>query len=250
MVAPKKTPGKTPANAGKTPKNKNKTIRKPRGSLSREVILEAALAISDTEGIEAITIRKIATELGASPMGVYRHFENKVEILSGLVERVIGIYDVTGHDVDPSDWESWSRETCARMRSGMVSHPGIIPLLGSSAEAGESVVDVLEAFLGVLRQAGFEEDAVSLFFSLISYTIGSSAIESSVVNFMVTLQDREVGEVLTEMQERYANVPLDRYPNVIASASRLIDFSKPEEFLFGLDAILSDAARSLQEKKK
>jgi AcrR family transcriptional regulator len=249
MVAPKKEPGKTSAETGKAPKNKNKTSRKPRGSLSREVILEAALAISDTEGIEAITIRKIASKLGASPMGVYRHFKNKVEILSGLVDRVIGIYDVTNHDVDPSDWESWSRETCTRMRSGLVSHPGIISLLGSSAEAGESVVNVLEAFLGVLRQAGFEEEAVSLFFSLISYTVGSSAIESSVVSFMVTLQEREMGEVLTEMKERYANVPLDRYPNVIASASHLIDFSKPEEFTYGLNAMLSTAARSLKEKK-
>lgn len=222
--------------------------RKTRGSLSREVILEAALAISDEDGIDGITIRKIANRLGSSPMGVYRHFSNKAAILSQLVDRVISIYKVTSHDVDRDDWKKWSIKTCSGMRSALVNHSGIIPLLGSSGVTGLHIVDVLEDFIGVLRQAGFEEEAVPVFFSLISYTIGSAAVESSVGDYMKTIKESDMGEVLMEIQARFENVDLQQYPNVIASAAQFINFESPEQFIFGLNAILDGAAEQLKTK--
>ena len=63
--------------------------RSGRAALSRDAILQAALAVADREGLAGLTLRKIAAELGASPMGVYRHFHNKAEILGELVDLVI-----------------------------------------------------------------------------------------------------------------------------------------------------------------
>ncbi|MBW2712323.1 MAG: TetR/AcrR family transcriptional regulator C-terminal domain-containing protein [Deltaproteobacteria bacterium] len=216
--------------------------------MSREVILEAALAISDDEGIDGITIRKIASRLGSSPMGVYRHFDNKAAILSELVDRVIQIYDVTNHDVDPEDWQGWATQTCVGMRAALVAHSGIIPLLGSSGVTGMHIADVLEAFLGVLRGAGFEEEAVPLYLTLISYTIGSAAIESSVADYMKSIRESDMGEVMLQIQARYEAVPLERYPNVISSAGQLINFTNPDQFTFGLNTILSTASHRLESE--
>jgi len=106
----------------------------PRAKLSLQAILRTALSIADRDGLDGLTLRKIASELGASPMSVYRHFRNKAEIVNGLVDRVVGDYDVTAHA--EKDWRAWMRETFRQMRQALLAHPGIVPLLGTAAFAG------------------------------------------------------------------------------------------------------------------
>jgi AcrR family transcriptional regulator len=98
--------------------------RPARAVLSREAILRAALDVTDREGLEGLTLRKIAAELGASPMGVYRHFRNKAEILGELVDLVIGLYDVTHQRADPDGaWEPWESYRCSARRPSRGTTP-------------------------------------------------------------------------------------------------------------------------------
>ncbi len=211
-----------------------------RTSLSREAIQRAALHIADRDGLGGLTMRKIAGHLGSSPMGVYRHFRNKAEIVSGLVDLVIGDYDVTGHQ-EPS-WTEWVRETFLQMRGALCAHPGIIPLLGAAAFSGNNALAVLERVLDVLQRAGLGEAAAPLFHSLMSYTIGSVAIESSAAPQATGGEDLDVEEQRRRAQLSFELLPRSTYPNVVTSAPQLAGFATGHHFLAGLDRILESAS--------
>ena len=68
-----------------------------RASLSRESVLEAALTIADLEGLDALTMRRLAADLGAAPMALYRYFRNKDELVISLFDRVISAYEPEKH---------------------------------------------------------------------------------------------------------------------------------------------------------
>jgi AcrR family transcriptional regulator len=211
-----------------------------RATLSREAILRAALHIADRDGLGGLTMRKIAGQLGASPMGVYRHFRSKAEIVGGLVDLVVGDYDVTDHQ-EPS-WTEWVGETFLQMKQALCAHPGIIPLLGATALWGTNALGVLERVLDVLREAGLGEDSVPLFHTLMSYTIGAVAIESSAGSQTTGQQESDVEEQLRRARLFFEFAPRSSYPNVVASASQLARFGTGDPFRRGLDRILSSVA--------
>jgi len=217
--------------------------RAQRATLSREAILRAALHIADRDGLGGLTMRKIAGRLGASPMGVYRHFRNKAEIVGGLVDLVVGDYDVTNHE-EPS-WTEWVRETFLQMKHALCAHPGIIPLLGATAFWGTNALGVLERVLHVLRGAGLGEASAPLFHTLMSYTIGAVAIESSAHSQTAGEQELDVEEQLRRAQLFFEFAPRSTYPNVVASAPQLARFGTGDHFVSGLDRILESLEREL-----
>src|SRR5271165_7308013 len=74
-------------------------VRYPLHSLTKRAVVDRALELADAHGLDALTIRKLATELGVTPMALYWHFRSKEELLGGLVDRVWGEINV---DVDPA----------------------------------------------------------------------------------------------------------------------------------------------------
>jgi AcrR family transcriptional regulator len=211
-----------------------------RATLSGEAILRAALHVADRDGLGGLTVRKIASHLGASPMGVYRHFRNKAEIVGGLVDLVIGDYDVTNHE--EQSWTEWVRETFLQMKRALCAHPGILPLLGGAAFSGTNALGVLERVLDVLRSAGLGDAAAPLFHTLMGYTIGAVAIESSAFAQTAREKELDVEEQLRRTQLSFELVPRSTYPNVVASAPQLARFAMDDHFINGLDRILASVS--------
>jgi AcrR family transcriptional regulator len=151
--------------------------RTRRGALSRDGILEAALAVAQREGVDALSIRKLAGELGVTPMAVYHHVPNKQEILVGVIDRVVGEAAVTVHGVSRAQWRDWLRATFGAMYRALCAQPGVIPLLGRSLRVGPSAGAVLDEVLDVLQAAGLDRPAAARGFqALMSYTLGSAGL--------------------------------------------------------------------------
>lgn len=210
-----------------------------RTALSHEAILRAALRVADRDGLGGLTMRKIAGQLGVSPMGVYRHFRNKAEIVDGLVDLVIGDYDVTNHR--ERSWTEWVRETFLQMKRALCAHPGILPLLGAAGFSGANALDVVERVLDVLRSAGLGDGSALLFHTLMSYTIGAVAIENSAFSQTAAEEESNLDEQLRRTQLLLELAPRSSYPNVVAFAPQLARFVTDESFVAGIDRILSGA---------
>lgn len=148
-----------------------------RARLSRERVLQGAVAVADKGGIAALTIRSLATELGVKPMSVYHHVANKEEILDGIVDTVfseIALPEIGG------DWheEMWKRAASAR--EAMRRHPWAIGLVETRTGPGPATLKHHDAVIGTLRKAGFSVEMTAHAFALIdAYVYGFALSEAS-----------------------------------------------------------------------
>ena len=163
----------------------------PRDPLSKQRVLHAAVALADRDGIESLTMRTLAHELGAGAMSLYYHVANKDELLDGMVDVVYG-------EIDPpssgADWKTAVRRVAISAREALARHRWAIPLMESRRRPGPASLRHHDAVLGCLREAGFSiAGAVNAFSALDSYVHGF-ALQEQTLPFETPEELVEVGE--------------------------------------------------------
>lgn len=154
---------------------KQASPRRARNSLSRELILDAALGLAQSGG--EISLRSVAARLACSAMALYRHFPDKQVLLLGLLDRVIGsIY--LGADTEP--WDERLMKIAKVHLKTLQNNPWAIPLLFQHPDPGPAVRKVGEAMLSALKEGGAsEDDAVSTFSSILALNYGWAGFTSA-----------------------------------------------------------------------
>lgn len=131
-----------------------KATRKP---LSRQRVLAAAVALADAQGIQALTMRRLADELHVEAMSLYYHLRDKEALLDGVVETVIAEIDgaVIRLDTNGDDWRAGLRQRFLAAREVMLRHPWVPGLLGSRRTVPAGVYAYYDGIVGTLVDAGF-----------------------------------------------------------------------------------------------
>ncbi len=193
-------------------------------SLTRSAIADAALAVIDGDGLDALSIRSVAARLGVGAMTLYRYVEGRDDIEALVVEAVIGTLDLRlPTDVD---WRQSVRTLMSRAWRAMRSRPSIVPLLLTRRQSSAASVGWGEAMLAALTAGGFEgKDRVIAFRTLLSYLIGAVQVE-----YFGPLSGRGT-KVL-------AGLPADEYPNLSATARAAAAVPPDVEFTSGLEVVL------------
>ena len=142
----------------------------PRLPLSRERIIQAAVRLADEVGLDALTMRRLGSELGVEAMSLYKHVANKDAILDGVVDAVIGEIELPEID---AEWRSAMRRRAASAREVLTRHSWAIGLMESRAATGPATMRYMNAIIGNLRTAGFSiENAAHAFWLLDSFVYG------------------------------------------------------------------------------
>ena len=214
-----------------------------REPLSRDRVLQAAIAVADATGYDSLTIRSLAGHLGVQPMAIYYHVPNKAAILDGILDLVFAEIDL------PSVEGEWRSELATRAhsaRKALRRHPWAIVLLQSGTAPGPATLRHHNAVIGALRTAGFSvRDAAHAFALLDSYLYGFALSEAALpINGPDT-----VAEVAAAM---VAKRPLDDYPYLAEFSTEHImqpDYDFGGEFDFGLELILDGLARTIDVRR-
>jgi len=211
-----------------------------RQRLSRERVVDAALAIADADGLGALTIRSLATELGVKPMSVYYHVAGKDDILAALVDVVFGEIELP---VPGRDWRPEMERRADSARVVLARHRWAIGLLESRPDPGPANLRHHDTVLATLHAAGFSPELSAHAYALIdSYVYGFALQEAS-----LPFEGREsVGDVAGPIMERMA---AGAYPHLAQMATTYYlqpgyDFG--DEFRFGLDLILDGLEAALR----
>lgn len=126
-----------------------------RAPLTRERILEAAVALADSGGVDSISMRRIAQELDVVPMALYKHVANKEELLGGMIDVVVS-------EVDPPlegvDWKTAMRERILSARRALLRHPWAAQVIESRSEPTPTVIAYLDSMMGIFLSGGFSID--------------------------------------------------------------------------------------------
>src|SRR3954470_19254668 len=129
-----------------------------RSPLSRDVVADRALALADAEGIEAVTIRRLATDLGVTPMALYWHFRTKEDLLAGAADRVLDALEVPER---VGDWTVDIRTALVALVTAMRPHPQVAQLVADRIMIHPTGLDLTELALATLRAGGFDSEEAS-----------------------------------------------------------------------------------------
>ena len=127
----------------------------PRTPLSKERVLRAAVDLADKGGIESLSMRKLAQELGVEAMSLYNHVRNKEDILDGVVDVVVGEIEVPPV---VADWKTSLRQTVLSARGVLLRHPWAPRVIESRKNPSPATFQYFESVIGILRTGGFSVD--------------------------------------------------------------------------------------------
>lgn len=145
-------------------------------SLDRETILDAALEIIDTKGVDGFTVRTLARTLGVYPTAIYWYIPNRNALLAAVADHAM-------HDIlptaPPDDWRMWLRQLFHRFRAAMRRHPNVAPLTGAQLISNSGVrPELIEQALTALEAAGFEGERLRHAYNVvIAVMVGFVTIE-------------------------------------------------------------------------
>ncbi|MBC6463473.1 TetR/AcrR family transcriptional regulator [Actinomadura sp. HBU206391] len=160
--------------------------RPRRPLLSRDRIVAAALALIDAEGLDAVSTRRLATELGVSGPSLYNHFATKDDLLDAVVDTVLGEVDTemfrAGGPGD-RDWRTALRDWARSYRAALAAHPNLVPALAQGPGRRPNALRLADAVFGGLIDAGWPRAQATRIGALMRYFITGSALGSFAAGF-------------------------------------------------------------------
>lgn len=166
--------------------------RQPPTPLSRAKVVNAAMALADTEGLDAVSMRNVAARLKASPMRLYGFVATKEELLDLLVDEVFG--EMAGAGPFEGDWRAILGQFASRIRRAWQAHKWFVDLLGGRPNLGPNALAFMEAgYAALVRAEGFQDIDFAMFAiaTVNAYTVGAIRTESSEFNTGTSRQDWE-----------------------------------------------------------
>ncbi|WP_404433882.1 TetR/AcrR family transcriptional regulator [Microbacterium lacus] len=201
--------------------------------LSKQRVVDEAVRLADGEGVDRLSMRRLAGVLGAGAMSLYHYVASKDELLDAMIDVVFSEIERPSDEID---WQSAMRQEAASTRQVLARHPWAISLMESRTTPGPANLRHREAVTACLRKAGFSVLAATHANWLInSYVYGHALQEAS-------LPFDTAGELADMTEDVYLpQLPPDEFPYLNESAAALVaaNYDPSEEFLFGLDLVLT-----------
>ncbi|NKX89690.1 TetR/AcrR family transcriptional regulator [Nocardia coubleae] len=204
-----------------------------RRPLSRERILEGAIRVADRGGVEAITMRRIAQELGVEAMSLYHHLPNKDAVLDGVVDAVFAAIDLPSGDFE--DWRAAIRSRAHSARAVLSRHSWALGLMDSRRDPGPATLRHHDAVLGILRRAGFSLPMAAHAISLLDSYVNGYVLQEA--NLPITTPD-DLEEVAGGILDQLPTAELPYLTEMIADHALQPGYDHTAEFDYGLDLIL------------
>jgi AcrR family transcriptional regulator len=198
-----------------------------RAPLTRERIIGAAVSFADDHGVEALSMRKLGSELGVEAMSLYNHVENKDDIYDGMIDHVFASMPLPDPDMP---WQDTIRQIGAAAMDRFTDHPWVVTLLMQRGNFGPGALTFMDRVMAVFKDAGFsDEDTHHAWQMLASHTMGYAFQQSS-----------DPGAIVTELANLDVQLARlgDQFPHVMALAPLLARCQYDAEYAFGLEIII------------
>jgi len=221
--------------------------RQTRPRLRREAVIRTALAISDREGAQAITLRRIATELGVTPMALYRYVESKEALQDALLDLAYGEVELS--DPQTRDWWDGLATIAHSVRCVLITHPAAAAIAATRPGAGPNALRIVERILALLMRAGLDtETAVQIQLAFTRSIVALAALEAG----LLPEPSQEIRRQ-TALRTRFEleSLPPEEYPNLIEAAPYIATPFEPERtFNQALELLKAGIASQLPRRRQ
>lgn len=204
--------------------------------LSKQRVVIEAIRLADREGVDGLSMRRLAGALGAGAMSLYHYVASKDELLDAMIDIVFAEIELPSDESEETDWRSAMRRRADSARQVLARHPWAIGLMESRTSPGHANLRHHEAVIACLRRAGF---------SVAMATHANWLLDSYVYGYalqVVSLPFDSADELADMVEGVYLpQLPADEFPYLNESAAALLaaGYDPADEFIFGLDLILA-----------
>jgi AcrR family transcriptional regulator len=220
QVSPRSTPRSTRDRPAKAP-------------LSQEAVVDAALAILKSDGLEAVTMRRVATALDTGAASLYVYVSGREALFEAMLDRVTAGIEL--ESPDPSRWRAQLHSLLERMHRALVTHPGMAAMTLVDPPTTEAVLDVTENMLGILIAGEIDPRTAAWACDVLVMLVTAVASEDDV-------RRAEAQSDPDAWRERiyttFAGLPRERFPLISAYAAQMIAGDSEERFRFAIDTVI------------
>ena len=207
-----------------------------RRALGRDAIVETALGIVDAEGLDALSMRRVAQELNTGAASLYAHVSGKEELVDLVLD--LAYRDLVHPVPDPEHWREQVKDFLRQARDLLVSHNDLArAALASNIPTKPNQLDSAETVLALLRAGGLSDRVAGYGVDLIGLYLVASAHELS--QRRNGDSPEQSGAYLDGVRDYFASLPADRYPVLLSMIEPMTRSVGDERFEFGLDVILA-----------
>ncbi|MFG1807977.1 TetR/AcrR family transcriptional regulator [Streptomyces sp. NPDC049040] len=213
----------------------------PRRIFSQEAVVAAALRVIDTEGVAALSMRRVAQELGTGAASLYAHVAGREELIGLVLDRVLA--EVTCPEPDPERWQEQIKEMLRQSRRVLAAHGDLARLLPEvGVPTGESATGAAEGMLGILAAGGLPPQACA--YALDALTLYVTGIVAEEAIRAQESKDPEQAEqtFLARVHRYYEALPPERFPMLTGMMKEMTRDVGDERFEFGLDLMVTGLA--------
>jgi AcrR family transcriptional regulator len=217
--------------------------RPAKAPLSEDAVVDAALAILKSDGLEAVTMRRVAAALDTGAASLYVYVPGREGLLQAMLDRVTATVELEAPD--PSRWRAQLHSLLQRLRQALVAHPGIAAMTLADPPTTEAVLLLTENLLGILLAGGLDSQGAAWACDIFVLLVTGAAREDDVRRLRGRGSACGVGgvggdrrEQADEIYKTFAALPPDRFPLISAHAAQMVAGDGDERFRFAIDVVI------------
>ena len=219
-----------------------------RATLSRDRIIETAIAFVDKHGLATLSMRRLGKELGVEAMSLYRYVNGREDLLEGITDHLVAGLHLDRHDLQlkPTDgWQAYLQWLAHGVRTLARQHPNVFPLIATRHPAAPWLrpplrsLRVVEDFLSVLISRGFSDTrAVIAYRAFSSFLLGHLLLESSMLGAQTSPAEEPLDEGESDIPNEDQKLDLDDFPHIQRLEVQLSEDHAAPEFEQALEDLL------------
>jgi AcrR family transcriptional regulator len=210
--------------------------RPAKAPLSADAIVDAALSITSKEGLDAVTMRRVAAELDTGAASLYVYVRNRDELLRAMMDRVAATLPPVA--AEPERWREQVHDLTRGFREALDAYPGLASVLTGEAPTTKNVLAGAESLLGMLLAGGIASQDASWAVDILMLIVTATAIEADVRRASGLTTDADRDDAVARIHDTFAGLSPTRFPLLVGHASELVAGAGDERFRFAIDTFL------------
>lgn len=211
-----------------------------RRPLSQELIVETAMRILDAEGLDALSMRRVAMELRTGPASLYAHVTSKDELLELMIDRIVAEIEMPAPD--PGRWQEQVLEAARAAHRVWTRHPGIARAALANIPVGPNSLHFSEGLLAILRSGGVPDQPAAWFLDRLALYVLADAFEESLHRERGRATPEAAQEYFDQIHAYYRSLPPDRFPIITSMIEPLMSGDGEDRLGFGVELMVRGLA--------
>jgi AcrR family transcriptional regulator len=226
----------------------DRSARRRRDPISRDAIVDIAIKLLDAEGLDALSMRRIADELGTGAASLYWHVGSKDGLLDLIFDQIIGEGEIP--DPEPGRWREQIKEVARAQRAVVLRHPYVVRISIGRIPMGPNALRYSERVLAILRAGGLPPWLAVQGSHLLISTINGFTLDETGVDDVSSTAELTAGtrQAAAAARDYLASLPPEHFPNLVALADEFTYVDRDQQFELLIDIFVDGLARRAAEE--